>query len=125
MCNTERKVVEIAYDLAHDFLDAVNRSDCHFLASKFGITNDEYEEILEEIKAYFFDCEDILLSPPPRESSINGEEFFELFAAENDSNCWGIDCALFNNGKRDEPMIHFDLFRIDGEFCLKYLYIGS
>jgi hypothetical protein len=125
MRNIERKVVEIAYDLAHDFLDAVNRSDFHFLASNFGITNDEYEEMQEEIKAYFFDCADILLSPPPRESTINGEEFFELFAAENDSHCWRIDCAIFNHGKRDEPMIHFDLFRVEEAFYLKYLYIGS
>ncbi|MDR0672450.1 MAG: hypothetical protein LBF93_02050 [Zoogloeaceae bacterium] len=122
--NVDKIIMEAAYDLVHNFLDAINRSDFHFLASKLGMRSDDCEEILKEIKTWFFDCESISLSPPPRKSAIDGEEMFELYGAENDY-CWGIDCALFNNGKRDEPMIHFDLFRIDGKFSLKYLYIGS
>jgi hypothetical protein len=136
----DNSVLKIAYQLVSEFLDAINRSDIGILESKFNTSKEVYKEIQECLIGYFdeecqeyitgyFNSDNLNLSPPPFDvviESFNSRSCIFKLSGDGDDNCYGVDCRLWNNMEKSEPIAHFYLYKErENNFRLQYCYTGS
>jgi hypothetical protein len=125
MSNVNEIILRTAYQLVSEFLDAINHSDAELLRSKFGISDDVYQEIQKSVKDLFWYEKEIKFSLAPLDSIIESGFGIDFYGEEDEGKCWRLDCYLFNNGERAEGMIKVDLFNDNDMFWIRFLCIDN
>lgn len=116
----------LAYEKVNELLTLINDRDLHGLDLKFGISFAVFDEIEEILGKYFSDS--VMLSPPPLSVAFSSEKGLRLpfdFYQMNDQAKWGVECVLWANSIRSEPILHVEIEVMNGGVKLYYKYIGS
>lgn len=127
MIMEQREIFEISYNMIEDFIDMFNEKNFAELDTQFGMTQAIYNEAREYLDDYF-DTEIYQLKPPPKKGKpphFLEENIFDIYGADEDTDCWRINCRLFSEQGEEEISANFDLFHDKGKFSLKYLYTAS
>ena len=123
----KEKVYEAAYSLIEDFMDAFNEKSTAKLKTEFGMTPAIYNEAREYLDDYF-DTDQYLLKPPPQKNTsphLLEPNLLDVYGADEETDCWRINCRLFSEQGEEEISANFDLFYDKEQFKLKYLYTAS
>jgi hypothetical protein len=112
---------EKAYALMCNFIEAINEADLDRLEREFGVGKDVYEEIVEGLSGYYETMP--RWTAPPIDIALRNEngkpmnyEFFEM----NTPGVWGIECRLWCNGSRAEPILRAEFREVDGNGKLDF-----
>ena len=122
----KEKIYEVAYNMIEGFIDAFNKESTK-LESEFGMTPAIYNEAREYLDDYFGTDHYLLKLPLQKTTSPHLLEpnFLDIYGADEETDCWRINCRLFSEQGEEEVSANFDLFYSKGEFRLKYLYTAS
>ena len=109
------------------FIGAFNEKKSTKLEAEFGMTSAIYNEAREYLDDYF-DTDQYLLKPPPQKNTsphLLEPNLLDVYGADEETDCWRINCRLFSEQGEEEISANFDLFYSKGKFKLKYLYTAS
>ncbi|SAI69931.1 Uncharacterised protein [Bordetella ansorpii] len=114
------------YALLSCYVKALNDVDRATLQARFGVGEPIVQEITESLEGYFGQQPDIGLAPS--DVAFSGKQgsrpFIDLYEM-NEPDFWGADCVIWVDGKPQEPTLHVELSKPDGELQLRHKYIGS
>lgn len=113
--------------MIENFIDAFNKKKYTKLETDFGMIPAIYNEAREYLDDYF-DTDQYLLKPPPKKTTsphLLEPNLLDIYGADEETDCWRINCRLFSEQGEEEISANFDLFYSKGEFKLKYLYTAS
>ncbi|SAI25760.1 Uncharacterised protein [Bordetella ansorpii] len=114
------------YALISCYVRALNDEDRIMLQARFGVGEPIVQEITESLDGYFGRRPDIGLAPSDVAFSgkRGSQPFIDLYET-NEPGFWGADCVIWVDGKPQEPTLHVELSKPDGELRLRHKYIGS
>ena len=123
----KEKIYDAAYNMIENFIDAFNKKKYTKLETDFGMTPAIYNEAREYLDDYF-DTDQYLLKPPQKKTTsphLLEPNLLDIYGADEETDCWRINCRLFSEQGEEEVSANFDFFYNKGKFKLKYLYTAS
>ncbi|KQB54236.1 hypothetical protein AQS70_22370 [Pseudomonas endophytica] len=127
MIMNQKQIFELSYNMIENFISIFNKKNLTELETKYGMTPAIYNEAREYLDDYFGN-ENYQLKPPPKKGNpphLLEDNILDIYGADEDTDCWRINCKLFSEQGEEEISANFDLFHDSGQFKLKYLYTAS
>ena len=114
------------YVQLQNFVEFIDTKNVNALQTNFGISMLIFEEIEETLGEYF--PVSVSLGIAPFEiafSEIAGTTTPIDLYTMNDPEKWGLECVLWANNKRSEPILHAEIEIFGDIIKFQYKYIGS